>query len=169
MSKVVRIGTRSAVEWRNALARLGRGTQEVRSSGALRAELVGHHETWHGLPDAWADTLNRLGGRIDAVVYSYHAPIAVRVILDGGRIWDDSAPTAWVMPGFSWSVTTSRHQNLIEKATGALRTRNAADVVGVFCGSPAVAETAVALWPEWSGSVDELIITAQKLAEEVNV
>lgn len=165
MSRVIRISTRSHHEWRDALRSLGRGVERVQSGGALRAVLY-RSRSWHRLPESWWSALDRIEGRIDAVVYSYDTPIAVRVILDGDRIWDMHAPTAWVIPDVRVSVTTSRHQNMIAAATGAFRMQNPAELVGLFCSGSEVAEIAVALWPEWTGTINSLVSAAERLAGE---
>ena len=93
----------------DAIAKHLADCQPFRTHGALRAETP--DAAWmfargYGrLPSDWARTLTARRDVVDYVVYSYATPIA----------WHDKE-AGWIIPDEHYSVTTTRHQNMIRTA-----------------------------------------------------
>ena len=81
------------------------GARETwRTHGALRGGPHAPFQTGR-LPADWCRTLQARSHLVDYTIYSYQTPIA----------WHDKE-SGWIIPAEHYSVTTTRHQNLVRTA-----------------------------------------------------
>lgn len=109
MNKTVRLSTRAGFrEWEDAIVYVAMEPEKrVASNGALRVENGYCGGDWYGVGQSLVKAEN--DGTLRAVVYSYDEPIAWVVMNDDHELMAEVTTR-------KWSVTTTRHTNLIRAA-----------------------------------------------------
>jgi hypothetical protein len=158
MSTTTRLTTRhdegNLPRWSYALSNLGTTTNKVNTSGALTAEaLRGWAPRYGQLGTELADELAGLvrADLVDAVVYSYGTPIALRIA------------GTWVLPRAAYSRTTTCHQSLICKALAIEPTPAGELLAAGLQLAGRAARVATVLVADWNGTPDELADAARAL------
>ena len=144
-------------EWAAALGKLGLEYNEVRNHGSLSVLYSrGCEPHLRGREPKWNDAMGINRGRLNAVAYSYDAPIAVRL------------GTQWLVFDFAYrhSVTTSRHTNKILRSTNAIVVKRPEQLAFYDVEDQKLAETASVLWLDGMDPAEALAAARLLTAEE---